>query len=98
MNGLDDESHLMEKGRTASNEVDWSHVPTKRKKPAKKKVFDQIFSLSQKTRRFVSSIVQLGEKRATTATISEHFTISTAATTIPTKSIGQSRRIRFQIR
>ncbi|CAF1182877.1 unnamed protein product [Adineta ricciae] len=37
LNGLDDESHLLEKGRSTTNEVDWSHVPTKRKKPAKKK-------------------------------------------------------------
>jgi hypothetical protein len=38
LNGLDDESHLLEKGRSSTNEVDWSHVPTKRKKPAKRKV------------------------------------------------------------
>ena len=38
LNGLDDESHLLEKSRSANNEVDWSHVPTKRKKPTKKKV------------------------------------------------------------
>ncbi|CAF4868943.1 unnamed protein product, partial [Rotaria socialis] len=37
LNGLDDESQLLEKERTKNNEVDWSHVPTKRKKPAKKK-------------------------------------------------------------
>ncbi|CAF4894029.1 unnamed protein product, partial [Rotaria sp. Silwood1] len=37
LNGLDDESQLLEKGRTKTNEVDWSHVPTKRKKPTKKK-------------------------------------------------------------
>jgi hypothetical protein len=39
LNGLDDESHILEKNRSAANnEVDWSHVPTKRKKPIKKKV------------------------------------------------------------
>ena len=38
LNGLDDESHLLEKGRSTSSEVDWSHVPTKRKKPVKRKV------------------------------------------------------------
>ncbi|CAF0761772.1 unnamed protein product [Rotaria sordida] len=37
LNGLDDESQLLEKGRTKANEVDWSHVPTKRKKPTKRK-------------------------------------------------------------
>ncbi|CAF3533189.1 unnamed protein product [Adineta steineri] len=37
LNGLDDESHILEKGRSTANEVDWSHVPTKRKKPTKKK-------------------------------------------------------------
>ena len=38
LNGLDDESHLLEKSRPTTSEVDWSHVPTKRKKPAKRKV------------------------------------------------------------
>jgi hypothetical protein len=38
LNGLDDESHLLHKDRSTANEVDWSHVPTKRKKPTKKKV------------------------------------------------------------
>ena len=38
LNGLDDESHLLEKSRSTTSEVDWSHVPTKRKKPAKRKV------------------------------------------------------------
>ncbi|CAF2343046.1 unnamed protein product [Rotaria sp. Silwood2] len=37
LNGLDDESQLLEKGRIKTNEVDWSHVPTKRKKPTKRK-------------------------------------------------------------
>ncbi|UJR28203.1 hypothetical protein I4U23_009454 [Adineta vaga] len=37
LNGLDDESHMLEKGRSTANEVDWSHVPTKRKKPIKRK-------------------------------------------------------------
>jgi len=37
LNGLDDESHLLEKNRSTTSEVDWSHVPTKRKKPAKRK-------------------------------------------------------------
>lgn len=38
LNGLDDESHLLDKSRSSANEVDWSHVPTKRKKPIKRKV------------------------------------------------------------
>ena len=38
LNGLDDESHLLEKSRSSMNEVDWSHVPTRKKKQNKTKV------------------------------------------------------------
>lgn len=38
LNGLDDEPRFSDKGLNKMSEVDWSHVPTKRKKPGKKKV------------------------------------------------------------
>jgi hypothetical protein len=47
LNGLDDESHLLEKNRPPTNEVDWSHVPTKRKKQNKNKVLTDFFIISK---------------------------------------------------
>ena len=79
LNGLDDESHLLEKGRSSMNEVDWSHVPTKRKKPTKRKVLSD-FSLLEN---ILIGMFHLGEKRTTTtATISNYSTTSTTTITI----------------
>ncbi len=78
MNGLDDESHLLDKGRSSTNEVDWSHVPTKRKKPTKRKVFYLLNFLFFSIKYFDFN---LGEKRTTT-TISNNTTTTTTIKTI----------------
>ncbi len=79
MNGLDDESHLLDKGRSSTNEVDWSHVPTKRKKPTKRKVFNLFLFFSIKYFNF-----NLGEKRTTIS----NNTTTTTTTTTTIKTIG----------
>ncbi len=83
LNGLDDESHLLEKGRLTTNEVDWSHVPTKRKKPTKRKVLFICKYLFM----YCLFNFNLGEKRTTT--ISSNSTTTATTTTTTTKySIG----------
>ena len=77
LNGLDDDSELMEKGRPTSNEVDWSHVPTKRKKPAKKKV-----RLLQQS--FLNHDVRSGQERPASPVTHSNTATATARSAIKT--------------